>query len=280
MINKDDYSEKKKILILGVRGCLGHVLQAYLKEKGFSVVGLGRKQIDVSNFTELDNLILDIGPDVIVNCVGILKPKSVDPELNAKINVALPWFLTHICERNSSNGKYTKLLNISTNCSFEDIGPHYPDEQPNAKDLYGVTKGLGEIKSSPNVLTIRTSFAGPELKDGVNLFHWFVNKTGKEVTGYTNAYWNGVTTLELSKFIEECIVNDYRGIVNYYSRDTVSKHELLNIINEVYTLGKKVNATELAGVHSSLLIGPTFTVKPLIEQFAELKAWTISKNSD
>ena len=94
-----------------------------------------------------------------------------------------------------------KLIQLSTDCVFSgDKGNYLETDIPDAEDTYGVPKKLGEI-NYPNCLTLRTSFINSELrnKTGLALFEWILNY--KKVYGFKKAFYNGFTTLELSKII-------------------------------------------------------------------------------
>ena len=264
-----------KVIILGNFGCLGHVVERYFREKGYDVIGLNRKDLDVSDFSKLDETIftntysrmLKKKPDYVINCIGILNGYK-DVQKYGDINVALPRLLAHIANRD----KLWKLIHVSTNCIFDTIGPHNTNSQPNATDLYGMSKALGEINDDWN-LTIRTSIIGPELKkEGTGLLHWFMNKSGEEVEGYINALWNGVTTLQLAKFIEECIKNNTTNLVNYHTIIPITKIDLLRIINRVYDLKKRIKYGYNNKIKSSLLNG-VCTTTTYENQLKELKEW-------
>ena len=259
--------KKTNLLIFGNEGMFGHVVEKYFKEKEESrVIGLNRSNLDMNDFSAVIENIVKIKPHVIINCVGVLNTGDDIHEFS-RINVALPRILAYM-----GNRHHIKIIHISTNCVFKEIGPHKQNEAPNATDIYGMSKALGEIDDDFN-LTIRTSITGPELKeDGSGLFNWFM-QSNKKVTGYSNAFWNGVTTFQLAQFIEEAIEKKLTGIVNYYTIKEESKYELLKIINEVYGLKKTLMETTKEGVHSSLLEGKHFTKKTFKEQFKELKEW-------
>ena len=52
-------------------------------------------------------------------------------------------------------------------------------------------------------MVIRTSIFGPEVKNFYMLFCWFLRQ--KKVLGFTNFFFNGITTLELAMIIEKII---------------------------------------------------------------------------
>ena len=261
---------KKKILILGDKGMLAHTVKRYFKEKEeYEVIGKNRKDFDARNLQSVTAVILETKPDYVINCVGILNNQSKSAQLYSDVNIVFPKYLAMI----SKHYKF-KLLHVSTNCVYKEKGPHNVSEPPTATDLYGLSKAFGEIDDKHN-LTIRTSFIGPELKkDGCGLFQWFTEKTGKKTGGYTTAIWNGVTTLQLAKFMDKVIKNDnLKGIINYYSKKPITKYALLWAINEIYGLNKEIEAVAKEGVHSSLLTGQFYTEKDIPTQIRELKSW-------
>ena len=231
----------KKVLVLGSTGMLGHVLYNYLDDfSKYNLFNLSfRKKlnsettiIDVSDFDKLRDYILEIKPNFIVNCIGVLINGSKQNFKNAiYINAYLPHLLNELC--NSIN---SKLIHISTDCVFSGKTGGYDENSiKDAIDDYGKTKSLGEFNSDSN-LCIRTSIIGPEIKqNGEGLLHWLFQQKGK-VSGYKNVFWSGVTTFELSKAIEFSIENNVNGLWNLTNRDPISKYHLLKIIINIFSL--------------------------------------------
>lgn len=221
---------------------LGHILTKYLKtNSNFQIFSLSRE--NVSNYNDhficdiKDELLFkeickEIKPDIVINCIGILIKGSNKSIKNAVyINSYFPHFLNEI-----SSKLNFKIIHISTDCVFSgDIGGYSEDSIKDSKDVYGLTKSLGEIQSSKH-LTIRTSIIGPELKiKSEGLFNWFLKQNGK-ILGYSNVIWSGVTTLELSKIILYSISNDINGLWNVSSLEPISKYELLKIIKKRFSM--------------------------------------------
>lgn len=231
----------KKIIVLGSTGMLGHVLYNYLDSYSkyilFNVsfrkkLNSKTKIIDVTNFDNLKEYILEIKPDFIVNCIGVLINGSKQNIKNAiYLNAYLPHLLNQLC--NSMN---SKLIHISTDCVFSGKTGGYDEYSiKDAIDDYGKTKSLGEFDSESG-LCIRTSIIGPEIKsNGEGLLHWLFQQNGK-VFGYNNVYWSGVTTLELSKAIRFSIENNINGIWNLTNCEPISKYDLLNKIINIFSL--------------------------------------------
>ena len=149
------------------------------------------------------------------------------------INSELPLLVSEILDRKNDG---SQLIQISTNGVFSGKrGNYIESDKPDATDIYGQSKLKGEVVRSPH-LTIRTSIIGPELKSKKGLFEWFLNRR-KDINGYTEVMWNGVTTLECAKFIDWAISQKLSGLIHLFSKK-ISKYDLLNLAKEVY--GKKI----------------------------------------
>ena len=263
---------KKKILILGNKGMLGHVVQRYFEnKKDYEVIGLNRTHLDMSDTGSLENAIFDHKPDYIINCVGILN-NSNNYHLYAEMNVVLPKMLQKL-----STVLNFKLIHISTNCVFDGLGPHDETEIPDAKDVYGISKALGEINDEHN-LTIRCSITGPELKkEGTGMMNQFIHNPDF-IKGYATTMWNGISTLELADFISK-IMKHETGLIHYYTKFEDNKLSILDTINDVFEVGKTLELVYNTKAHHGLLKGKYSTDKIYDIQFIELKEFMI-ENKD
>ncbi|MBD3905456.1 SDR family oxidoreductase [Chryseobacterium sp. Ch-15] len=228
----------KKILIIGIKGMAGHVIYNYLhKNIDYKVFGIARNieendqeiSLDVSDTTKLKEIILNHNFDTIVNCIGILNKDAEDnPSKAIWFNSYFPHFLEEITKESQ-----TQVIHISTDCVFNGKKGNYAENDFKDGDgFYAQSKALGEIINDKD-LTIRTSIIGPELKNGIGLFHWFMNQSG-EINGYTSAYWSGVTTLELAKTIECVIKNPLQGLVHLTNGVPINKFDLVNLFKDIW----------------------------------------------
>ena len=225
---------------------LGHVLVKELeKENSFNVHNIVRENklnnksivCDVLNKIDLRKIIEKIKPEIIVNCVGLLKEKSNSNISKAiYLNSYLPQWLLAFCD-----SKKIKFIHISTDCVFDGIHGNYTEKSaPNSNDNYGKTKALGEFNSK-NHLCIRTSIIGLEINNNSKgLLSWFLNSKG-EIYGFDNVIWSGVTTLELSKGIKFSILNGIDGLWNFTNEIPISKYQLLMLIKDIF----RVNNLEI-----------------------------------
>lgn len=233
-----------KIYVLGSKGMLGRYVMTYLNDK-YEVIGLTRNQIDVSNINEevLYAKLFHLGlkeNDVIINCVGTIKP-MVDAlgDLNAiQVNSVFPRLLASVCE-----GMKVKLIHPTTDCVFTGLkGKYNENDIHDISDVYGRTKSLGEPN---NCTVIRTSIIGEEVGQGRSLVEWVKSSSNTTVFGFTNHYWNGVTCLEFAKVCEKIIrTNGYWKGVRHLHSNTLNKKELVETISKVYELNITVTPKE------------------------------------
>lgn len=240
---------RKKILILGATGMLGHQVYFHLKENGYDITPVAFRTkltddtiiLDLNNKQELENLLKERKPNYIINCVGVLIQGANENPANAiYLNSYLPHFLAKTCDEIGA-----KLVHVSTDCVFSgEKGGYTENDEKDGKDIYAKTKALGEVEGSRHV-TLRTSIIGPELKqNGEGLFHWFMNQEG-EINGFTKAVWSGVTTTELSKIIITVLEQNLEGLYHVTNGIPINKYTLLNIFKE-YT-GKDININLVEG---------------------------------
>lgn len=230
---------KKKLLLFGATGMAGHIAYYYLNATGkYEITNVVFRNkltndsilLDITDKLGTDKLIRDIQPDIVLNCIGILiKGSQLYPDNAIYINAYFP----HLLERLTAQVN-AKLIHISTDCVFSGLKGNYSEiDDRDADDIYGKSKGLGEIINEKD-LTIRTSIIGPELKEnGEGLFHWFMHQKG-EVNGYLEAFWGGVTTLELAKAIDVAINEKITGLIHLSNGYKISKYELLKLFKEIW----------------------------------------------
>jgi len=210
---------------------LGHqVVNYFLKFDDYDVIDIAfRSKLrgetvisDVTDKTTFEKVIVELNPDFIVNCIGILIHGSNNVENAIYLNAYLPHQLKKI-----SKNIDAKLIHVSTDCVFSgDKGGYIESDVKDGKGVYSQTKILGEIEDDSN-LTLRTSIIGPELKNnGEGLFHWLMNQHG-DISGFTKAIWSGVTTIELAKVVKWAIDNSITGLYHVTNNSSISKYELL-----------------------------------------------------
>jgi dTDP-4-dehydrorhamnose reductase len=245
----------KRILILGATGALGHVMFTWLSgREGLEVFGTVRDlepasrwfspdllkkclgDVDAFNFNSLMNALATVRPEVVVNCIGIVKQShlAADPVRSISINSLLPHRLAVACRLAGM-----RLVQMSTDCVFDGALGNYREEDPaNALDIYGRTKTLGEVTSA-GCLTIRTSIICHELRGKLGLLEWFLAQEN-QVRGFTRAIFSGFPMISFTKIIEEYLLED-PGLTGLYHISTapIAKYDLLKLVARQY--GKQID---------------------------------------
>lgn len=277
---------KNKVLILGANGMAGHVITTGLREDAlnFDVFSVARNNslinpdflLDVTDFIQLEELIKKIHPDVIINCIGLLnRTAEENPHKAILINSYLPHFLEFI-----TKNCRTKVIHISTDCVFSGkVGNYTETAFKDGIGYYAKTKALGEIVNNKD-LTFRTSIIGPEINsNGIGLFHWFYQQN-VEIKGYKNAYWTGITTIELLRALKTAIKDDKLvGLYHLVNNKKISKYHLLEIMNIEF---KKQNILIPDGkykIDKSLINTRndfSFHIKEYDEMIKEMNLWIIN----
>lgn len=191
--------------------------------------------VDANHFDSLIRALGSVQPDIVINCIGIIKqlPISNDPLTAIAINALLPHRISLI-----SRTAGARVIHISTDCVFNGKKGMYVEADPSdAEDLYGRTKYLGEL-GYPHCVTLRTSIIGHELKGGYGLIDWFLSQTRK-VRGFSKAIYTGFPTIELARIIHDYVLPDHElsGIYQV-SSEPISKYDLLRMVAERY--GKEI----------------------------------------
>jgi dTDP-4-dehydrorhamnose reductase len=241
-----------KILILGADGMLGHMAEKYFKSEGYDVISTtrgvlspGKISLNLSSHKfYLEAIITDClsygwTPDYIINCIGIIKPYS---EKNIEETIFVNSMFPHILARQAKE-LGIKVFHITTDCVYSGLKGSYSEaDKFDPLDIYGKSKSLGEPK---DCFVLRTSIIGPETKGKLSLLEWFFQQEGKEISGFSNHFWNGITTLECSKVIDQIIKgNLYEHGTKHIFSSTVSKFEMLNIFKSIYSRDIKIKDTK------------------------------------
>ena len=174
-------------------------------------------------------------PTIVINCVGLVKQldDAKSPLSAIPINSILPHRLAQLC---SLTG--VRLVHLSTDCVFSgDKGMYTEDDLPDARDVYGRTKLLGEVNYSHSI-TLRTSIIGHELTTSHSLICWFLAQEGR-TRGFSRAVFSGFPTVEIARIIDEIVVPrpDLHGLY-HLSATPIDKFSLLKLVSEAY--GKSI----------------------------------------
>ena len=243
-----------RVLILGGEGMLGHKAFQVLSQR-FDTYATFRDArgawatfpmyatvepsrllggVDALDFSSIVRAIGQGQPNVVVNCIGIIKQlkEASDPVISLRLNSLFPHLLADLC-----GAVGARLFHMSTDCVFTGRKGNYSeDDTPDAEDLYGRTKLLGEL-NRPGCLTIRTSIFGRDFLKQSALFEWFLSHRRGRVKGYKNAIYTGFPTQTLACIMGDLIA-DHSQLSGLYqiASPPISKYDLLLNIRDAMKL--------------------------------------------
>ncbi len=211
---------------------------------------------NILNINILKKKILIFKPDYVINCAGWIKQKKTENKNAIYLNSVFPHKLNSFLEKNK-----IRFIHFSTDCVFNGKKGNYKlIDKPNAKDLYGKSKYNGEVISE-NCLTIRTSIIGNELKSSTGFLEWFLAKRIL-CFGYCNAFFTGLTTYEVYKFL--LVVFKSKKKLNglyHLSSKKISKYNLLKKIKKIYK--KKIDIKKEYSVKIDRSLSNTTSLRKL-----------------
>ena len=257
-----------KVLVLGVTGMLGSaVFRLFHEDPRHEVWGTLRNPGGARNFSEnargslisnvdvldqdsLVSVLTRVQPDVVINCVGLIKQlaDAKDPLSALPINAMLPHRIQKLCALSGA-----RVIHISTDCVFSGRkGSYTEDDISDAEDLYGKSKYIGELLSASNAVTLRTSIIGHELGSNYSLVDWFLSQSGS-VKGYRKAIFSGLPTVELARVIRDYVIpNDGLQGLYHVSVSPIDKLSLLKLVAEVYEKEIDIVADDNVAIDRSL----------------------------
>lgn len=259
----------KKVVVLGATGMLGAMVATHLQEQSqFQVITTTRSSKKKSHEKYFNALEFVADPDsknwqflddadYIINCIGIIKPFCHDDNMAEvqtaiRVNALFPHLLVQRLDSSA-----TKMLQIATDCVYSGRqGKYRESDLHDATDVYGQTKSLGEVRAS-NMLNIRCSIVGPEQGTSKSLLEWFLGQAAvsePQVTGFTNHFWNGITTLQFAQLCQRIIesgqfdqLRTEHYAPHFIPNTTVTKHQLLELFQEYFKTQITIKPAEAPG---------------------------------
>lgn len=255
-----------KVLILGANGMIGSTMIRVLSERrDWDVIGTVRSDgvrflfpgslaeklvygIELANTDVLSQLFRDVKPDIVVNCAGLTKhlPAGNAPLPALTMNAILPHRLAELCLISGA-----RLIHVSTDCVFSGMGGNYREtDLPDATDIYGKTKHLGEV-AGPNLVTLRTSTIGHEFGTRHGLLEWFLAQA--ECKGYRRAIFSGLPTVVFARVVRDVVIpNEALTGLYHVGARPIDKDSLLRLIANAYGMNTVITPDDEVRIDRSL----------------------------
>lgn len=255
------------VLVLGASGLLGRAMMRVLPESiELAVHGTVRTEAtraecalategalavlpDAMDESALASHLRATEADVVINCVAPNREALVaaDPLQVIPICAVLPHQLARLCERVGA-----RLIHISTDGVFSGRRGNYVEvDEPDARDLYGMSKILGEVREG-NALTIRTSIVGHELRKRGGLLEWFLSQD-RSCKCFSRAVFSGLPAVVLAAMVRDVIIphSELRGVY-HVAAEPISKCDLLRLIATAYGRATEIVPDESVVIDRSL----------------------------
>jgi dTDP-4-dehydrorhamnose reductase len=255
-----------KILVLGANGMIGSTMLHVISERATWLVNgaVRNEEIkknfpshvadqlvfgnDLTNTDHLARLFDEVKPNVVVNCAGLTKhlPTGNEPIPALTMNALLPHRLAVLCSITGS-----RLIHISTDCVFSGKAGNYKEvDQPDAIDIYGKTKHLGEVTGT-NQITLRTSTIGHEICTRFGLLEWFLAQDTCQ--GYRRAFFSGLPTVEFARIVRDVVIpNEQLSGLYHVGGASIDKYSLLCLIAKSYGMKTTIVPDDQVSIDRSL----------------------------
>ncbi len=282
-------NKKYKVLVLGGTGMLGHAVVTRLREMyppesiAYTCRNPDPGSSDGPVYAHIVSPRCSKLPEVkeaeyVINCIGMIKPRcnSLRNFADAAyVNGSFPSLLADLCAYEG-----TKLIHITTDCIYNgtrNVGKYTEKDQPDISDAYGLSKAMGDICKN-EALVLRTSIIGTEPNNQTSLVEWVRSQDGEKIKGFTNHFWNGVTTTEFANICMQIIDQDIfrQGLYHVPSPTQISKFTLVSAIARKFNVRVHIEpvAADPAIDRTLHTIYPGFYdklhIRPLMEQISSM----------
>jgi len=237
-----------RVAVLGSTGMLGSALTRYLENESIDICEFNRsgasitknneaKKFDVTTNVNLFRDFKNLKFDYIINCIGLIKHLISEGDehsvkLAYEVNTNFPYRLNEY----ASEFK-TPIIQIGTDCVYSgQKGDYSENDLHDPNDIYGATKSKGEAASTTSMI-LRCSIIGREVDSSNSLLSWVLSHSmNSKIKGFTNHYWNGLTTLHFSQIVFGIIKSHtfQQGVFHLIPSEVVSKHELITLITQAF----------------------------------------------
>lgn len=146
-----------RIVVTGASGQLGRELLLHCSAAGDDVIGLDRREFDLTSAESVRRAVRVSRPDVVVNCAAFTAVDACEsrPDEAMAVNAT---GVGHLADTVAAAGAH--LVQLSTDYVFDGskAGPYVESDPPNPASVYGRTKLAGEVAAGVDATVVRTSW--------------------------------------------------------------------------------------------------------------------------
>ncbi|MED3552025.1 dTDP-4-dehydrorhamnose reductase [Cytobacillus praedii] len=223
--------DQLNILITGAHGQLGKELVKQLCPS-HSVIGLGKKELDVTNKNRVDHIISHYKPQIIIHAAAFtaVDQCEIEQKKAMEVNALGTQYIAQ-----AANKIQARLFYISSDYVFDGKKnqPYTEEDEPNPHSIYGLSKWMGEQLSNicHRTTIIRTSWLYGH--GGNNFVKTMLNlsKKGKEIKVVNDQLGSPTYVKDLTEMILQ-LMHKKDGIYHISNSGSCSWHEFARAIFE------------------------------------------------
>jgi len=235
-----------KLLVTGYSGQLGYDVVQEGKRRGYEMIGVGSKELDITNKEKVHTYVQQLKPDAIIHCAAYTAVDNAEDNQEAcyDVNVNGTKYLAQAAKEVDA-----KFLYISTDYVFEGTGTEPFTEEDSAKPVgyYGLTKYEGEkivqsILDAFYIVRISWVFG----INGNNFIKTMLRlaETRDELNVVGDQYGSPTYTFDLAKLLLDMVETDKYGVYHASNEGFTTWAEFAKEIFR--TAGKSVKVTSIS----------------------------------
>jgi len=218
-----------RVLVTGAAGQLGKDVVSLCRGLGDDVHALARTDLDVGDQEQVNAVVGEIRPDVIINCAAwtAVDDCQSDPDKADRINHLGVGFLA---EASAAAGAH--LVQVSTDYVFDGtkVGAYVEDDTPNPQSVYGASKLAGEQAATPAASVVRTSWVCST--HGGNMVATILRlaTSHPQLKFVADQRGNPTFTSDLAPVLRQLAADRHRGTLHVTNSGTVSWFEFAQAV--------------------------------------------------
>ena len=234
-----------RFLVTGVKGQLGFDVVRELHSRGFNdVLEYDIDLMDITNERQVEQAIVGNEVDVVIHCTAYTNVDEAEcnEQLARKVNI---YGTRNIAQMTELIG--AKLIYISTDYVFDGTKPLFylynVDDKVNPKNIYGMTKYLGEeeVKYNPKHFIVRTSWlfginGNNFVKDMLK-----ISESKDEIDVLSYQFGSPTYTVDLAKILVDMSLTEKYGTYHANNSGFTNQAFFAEDIFEVNNIDIKVN---------------------------------------
>lgn len=270
----------KNILVTGANGQLGSCFRKHGKKySNLSFDFKSSRELDISNFAEVDRLFSSQSYDFCINAAAYTNVEKAESEKEKafQINAEAAGKLAEVCAANQ-----VKMIHFSTDYVFDGskTEPYLETDEVNPINIYGASKLAGERQITEIIdehLIFRTSWLYSEF--GHNFFCTILKKAAERASLNITTTQLGTPTNanDLAKYVLDGIQKDSCA-TGIYHFSNLGQATWYDFAEEILNYSGKIGQIVLnkTGFFKTLAERPEYSVlskKKAIQEFGEIRDW-------